>query len=58
MHGRAGLRLGQWKITFVPPPAGPGEWELFDLATDPGETRDLRDQEPDKFKQLAAEWDK
>ena len=30
-------------------------WELFDLAADPGQRRDLRGQEPERFLELAAE---
>jgi arylsulfatase A-like enzyme len=35
-----GLRDGRWKLHLTPDRAG-GRWELYDLATDPGETRDL-----------------
>ncbi|KAK8126350.1 arylsulfatase [Apiospora kogelbergensis] len=32
--GVAAVRLGDWKALFLPPPKGPGRWELYDLATD------------------------
>lgn len=36
----------------------PGEtkWQLFDLATDPGETHDLAAERPDELKRLVAKW--
>jgi arylsulfatase len=34
-------RKGDFKAVSVAPPYGSGEWQLYDLAEDPGETRDL-----------------
>lgn len=62
--GRLGLRVGRWK--YVSP--GPvreklGPWIstqvpqpgfLFDLETDPGETKDLAAQHPERVKEMAA----
>ena len=31
-------------------------WELYDLAQDRGESRDLAAEHPDKVKELAARW--
>lgn len=58
LHGRAGMRIGDWKITFVPPPFGPGQWQLFNLKEDPGEVFDVKDKEPEKYKDLCDAWDK
>lgn len=58
LHGRAGIRLGNWKLTFVPPPFGPGKWQLYDLQNDPGEVFDLKDKEPERYKEMSALWDK
>jgi len=52
------VRMGDWKIRLMEPPYGPGEWQLFNLAVDPTETTDLASKEPEKLKQLLAEWDK
>ena len=41
MAGGKWLRRGDYKAVLVPPPFGPGEWQLFNLAEDPGETNDL-----------------
>ena len=58
LHGRAGLRIDNWKITFVPPPFGPGKWQLYDLHKDPGEIYDLKDQYPEKYKELSEAWER
>jgi len=46
-----------WKILLMPKPYGTGDWELFDLAQDPGELNDLSNQHPDKLNELVAMWD-
>lgn len=57
LHGRAGMRIGNWKIIFIPPPFGPGQWQLYNIHEDPGEVFDLRDKEPQKYNELCAAWD-
>ncbi|KAF2083954.1 alkaline phosphatase-like protein [Saccharata proteae CBS 121410] len=56
--GSAALRRGKDKITFVPKPKGPQEWELFDMEKDPGETTDLRHQQPELFAEMMELWEK
>lgn len=51
------MRIGDWKITFVPPPFGPGQWQLYNLQNDPGEVFDLKDKEPAKYQELSRAWD-
>lgn len=51
------MRKGDFKAVFVTKPYGPNEWKLYDLATDPGETRDLSEEMPDLLKELINEWD-
>ncbi|AMQ88882.1 arylsulfatase [Marinobacter sp. LQ44] len=58
LYGRSAVRMGDWKIRLMEPPYGPGQWQLFNLAVDPTETTDLSSKEPEKLKQLLAEWDK
>ncbi|KAI1123541.1 alkaline-phosphatase-like protein [Nemania abortiva] len=55
--GRAACRRGDWKIVFIPKPKGPERWQLYNLATDPGEVHDLAEQEPGKLKELLKLWD-
>ncbi|KAJ7691279.1 alkaline-phosphatase-like protein [Mycena rosella] len=58
LFGRAALRSGGWKIVFMPRWAhGKGAWELFDLSTDPGETRDLAQDDPAKLAELVELWE-
>jgi len=41
----------------VAPPYGTGTWHLYNLAKDPGETRDLAGTQPETLKKLQAAWD-
>jgi len=51
------LYKGEWKITYLEPPLGTGDWQLYNLANDRFETRDLAAERPDKLAELKAEWD-
>jgi arylsulfatase A-like enzyme len=62
---RMGVRQGQWKLVTlagVRRPAKGGEAnappELYNLADDLGETRNLAQQNPEKVKELAALWER
>jgi arylsulfatase len=57
MAGGKWLRQGDFKAVFVPPPFGAGEWLLFDLSNDPGETNDLAEINPQKLAALKTAWD-
>lgn len=45
--------LGPWKTLKIPPPG-----LLFDLSTDPGETKDLAAEHPEKVREMAAQLEK
>jgi arylsulfatase len=47
---------GKWKILRLPVPMASGEWELYDIDKDPGETTDLSAQFPDIKQQLIESW--
>jgi arylsulfatase A-like enzyme len=47
---------GNWKILRLPQPMGTGEWQLFDLEKDPGETTDLAKQYSDTRDNLVKAW--
>jgi arylsulfatase B len=47
------IRHGNWKLVRE----RAGEWQLFDLATDIGETNDLAPQFPARASDLAARWE-
>jgi arylsulfatase len=57
LFGRRALRRGDWKIVWLYAPYGPGRWELFDLAQDPLESRDLAAAEPERLAPLIRAWD-
>src|SRR5699024_7455342 len=57
LFGRMGVRKGKWKATFIPKPFGPGKWQLFDLARDPGETEDLGVDRKDKLLELLRAYE-
>ena len=58
---RAGGALirGNRKIINEPPPGGTEStpWRLYDLANDPGETRDLAAESPELVAELVREWE-
>ena len=57
LAGGKWLRKGDYKAIFVPPPFGSGEWQLFNVAKDPGETDDLSEKNPEKMAELKAAWE-
>jgi hypothetical protein len=46
------------KAVFIPKPKGTERWQLYDLATDPGEVRDLAEEQPEVLKEMLALWDR
>jgi arylsulfatase len=58
LFGNRMIRQGDWKISYLLKTAGgSGEWELFNIRNDPGETTDLSKQEPAKTKAMLALWE-
>ena len=54
--GQAALFKGQFKITRNNPPFGDGAWRLYDLAVDPGETRDLALKNAALFSEMLGDY--
>jgi arylsulfatase/uncharacterized sulfatase len=52
----AALYKGDWKLQKIPAPSGDGKWRLYNLASDPGEMRDLQHDFPEIFKQLKSDY--
>jgi arylsulfatase len=52
------MRQGDFKAVSVAPPYGTGTWHLYNLADDPGETRDLANEQPETLNKLQAAWDR
>lgn len=57
LFGNRAVRQGEWKLRWQYKPLGKGEWELFNLAADPAERKDLAAERPDKVKALVALWE-
>lgn len=57
VSGNSALYIGDYKITRSMPPVGDGEWRLFDLARDPGETNDLAQSEPQILKRMLQQFE-
>jgi arylsulfatase len=57
LFGNRALRQGEWKIRWQWKPFGTGDWELYDLAADPAERRNLAAQEPGKLVAMLKLWD-
>ena len=51
------MRQGDYKAVSVAPPLGAGEWQLYNVVEDPGETRNLAKDQPERLKALQAAWD-
>lgn len=57
LFGNRAVRQGDWKLRWQYKPLGKEQWELFNLATDPSERKDLAAENPDRVKAMAALWD-
>ena len=55
--GHAGVFKGNHKLVRVGAPDGDGQWRLFDLAEDPGETRDLAAEQPERLAEMFADYE-
>ena len=58
MHhrGRALVRKDRWKIVTMDPPFDESKFELFDVISDPGETNNLAESEPEIYSELLDTW--
>jgi len=52
-EGNRALRVGDWKIVSA---GKDGDWELYDLASDRSEARNLAAAMPEKVRELAESW--
>ena len=53
VKGRA-IRKGDWKLVAFS--RAPEKWELYNLAQDQTETRDLADRYPERVEAMKTEW--
>lgn len=57
LFGRRAIRSGNWKLVWTTRPYGPDAWQLYDLASDPAEMKDLSNDFPQRRKELLALWE-
>ena len=57
LAGNAALFQGDYKIVVNRKPRGDGEWRLFNIKKDPGETRDLALEEPARLQQMLSAYE-
>lgn len=57
IHKRQGLQVGDWKISQLSEVTKPS-WELYNLASDPGETENLAHKLPERLQAMISEWEK
>jgi arylsulfatase A-like enzyme len=57
LFGNRALRQGDWKIRWQYKPLGKGDWELFNVTTDPAERKDLAAEQPERLKAMLVHWD-
>ena len=56
-YGMDAYRRGDWKVLRLPEPFGNGSWQLYDLASDPGERDDLAPSRPELVEDLGKAWE-
>ncbi len=56
LSGNQALFKGDLKLLKNIPPVGDGLWHLYNIQTDPGETRDLQQQLPLEFRQMQQDY--
>ncbi|WP_321489894.1 arylsulfatase [uncultured Hyphomonas sp.] len=57
VSGNSAILKGRWKITRNQKPHGDGQWRLYDIEQDPGETADLSAEKPDVFADMLEEYE-
>ena len=57
IFGNRAVRQGNWKLRWQWKPYGTGDWELFDLASDAGERKDLASERPEKAAAMLERWE-
>lgn len=56
LFGRRFVQRGEWKAVWTELPWGLGEWELYDIAVDRGETTNLAASRPEVVAEFDAAW--
>jgi arylsulfatase/uncharacterized sulfatase len=56
LSGNKALFKGDYKLAKNDPPVGDGQWHLYDIQRDPGETHDLQSELPERFKAMQHDY--
>ena len=56
LTGHAALFQGDYKLMVNQPPLGDGQWRLFNIVEDPGETVDLASTHPVTFQRMLSRY--
>lgn len=51
------LFQGDYKLVVNQPPVGDGQWRLFNIVADPGETNDLSASQPLRFQRMLSKYE-
>ena len=57
LFGSRMVRKDKWKAAYINPPAGSGEWELFDISIDPSATNNLAAENPELLLEMRKAYD-
>lgn len=58
LAGHAALFQGDYKIVFNRGPLGDGQWHLYNIVQDPGETNDLASVEPARLQRMLGAYER
>ena len=56
LAGHAALFQGDYKLLFTRGPLGDGQWHLYDIVRDPGETNDLAEAQPARLQTMLSAY--
>ena len=57
LAGDRAIRRGPWKLVWMPPPFGTGEWRMYRIDRDPAELYDRSGKQPEERQALLALWE-
>ncbi len=58
LAGHAALFQGDYKLVLNRGPLGDGQWRLYDIVRDPGETSDLASQQPARLQRMLSAYER
>ncbi|PHS04752.1 MAG: hypothetical protein COA78_16150 [Blastopirellula sp.] len=58
LFGMRAVRKGDYKLLWIIKPFGPDQWQLYNLANDPGETVDLSERMPELRTEMIEIWNR